>query len=123
MENNKRVSLILVIALIITNFLWAWVYFGAWSKLIDLRSSEQIATINAKTASFFKMFTDDVLMAEQEVNFDTRLKLENAVRDLKDNQVLAQWDKFINSRTEIEAQQEVKKLLSVLADKIQVISE
>ena len=125
MENNRKIkaSFILVIILLVTNLLWAWAYFHERSELADQQSFERAEMLNTKVVGFLKMFIDDVLLAQQEVNFDTRLKLENAVRDLKDNQVLAQWDKFINSRTEIEAQQEVKKLLSVLADKIQVISE
>ncbi|HNZ55683.1 MAG TPA: hypothetical protein PKN73_03115 [Candidatus Paceibacterota bacterium] len=125
MENNRKIkaSFILVIILIVTNLLWAWAYFHERSELADQQSFERAEMLNTKVVGFLKMFIDDVLLAQQEVSFDTRLKLENAVRDLNDSEALAQWDKFINSKTEAEAQQEVKKLLSMLVNKVQVASE
>ena len=65
------------------------------------------------------MFIKDVLQADKEVDFETRLKLENAVRDLKDQEILAGWQSFIDSKTEQDAQSNVKKLLGILISKIQ----
>jgi hypothetical protein len=53
------------------------------------------------------------------VSFDDRLQLENMVRDLKDDAILAEWNKFVNSQTSAEAQGEVKNLLDILVLKIQ----
>jgi hypothetical protein len=53
------------------------------------------------------------------VDFDTRLSLENGVRDLKDPEIMAEWQNFTGSKTEADAQNSVKKLLEMLVDKIQ----
>ena len=61
-----------------------------------------------------------MLKAEKEIDFETRLKLENAVRNIGDDEILIQWQKFIESKTEAEAQTGVKNLLDLLVDKIQI---
>jgi len=63
---------------------------------------------------------EKVLKAETEVDFETRLKLENAVRNLEDKEILARWSKFIESKTEAGAQEEVKNLLEALVNKIKI---
>jgi CRISPR/Cas system endoribonuclease Cas6 (RAMP superfamily) len=62
---------------------------------------------------------EKVLKAEKEVDFETRLKLENAVREINDKEILNQWIKFTESKTEDEAQNNIKNLLDLLVDKIQ----
>jgi len=76
--------------------------------------------INTKTLDFTKLFIDKVLKAESEIDFDTRLVLENGVRNLNDSDILAQWQKFTGSKDEVEAQKEVKALLEMLVNKIEV---
>lgn len=91
-----------------------------------LRSNATIRTLNkqltqtqrSEIIAFGEQFVEKVLKAEKEVDFDTRLKLENDVRELEDNDLKAQWDKFTASKTEQEAQQEVKNLLSLLFKKL-----
>ncbi|MBU4332178.1 hypothetical protein KKD19_05955 [Patescibacteria group bacterium] len=58
-----------------------------------------------------------MLKAETEIDFETRLNLENAVRNLDDEEILSQWNKFVNSGNEIQAQVEVKNLLEALVHK------
>ncbi len=76
--------------------------------------------INEKVLEFSKLFIKQVFKAETEVDFETRLKLENAVRNLGDQEIMNQWQKFVNSKTEIQAQIEVKNLLEILVNKIKV---
>jgi hypothetical protein len=71
---------------------------------------------NEKVLDFTKLFIEKVLKAETEVDFETRLKLENAVRNLGDEEILTQWQKFTESKTEAEAQEEVKNLLEMLLE-------
>ena len=47
---------------------------------------------------------------------ETRLSLENAVRDLKDEEIMAEWQNFIASKTEADAQTSVKKLLGIRSE-------
>jgi hypothetical protein len=70
-------------------------------------------------AEFNRLFIEKVLGAQGEVDFETRLELENKVRELGDENILARWNGFVNAQTEGEAQTEVKALLSLLAVKMQ----
>ncbi|MCX6713320.1 MAG: hypothetical protein NTY66_03895 [Candidatus Vogelbacteria bacterium] len=90
------------------------------SELVTLRSQAQNQETNAQVVTFTRLFINDVLKAHGEVVFDKRLELENAVRALKDQTILAQWGKFINAKDELTAQTEVKNLLGMLVDKITV---
>jgi hypothetical protein len=67
---------------------------------------------------FTNLVINKVLNAQGEVSFDDRLALENAVRDTKDAQLLAQWNSFTAAKDESAAQQEMKKLLSLLVAKM-----
>ncbi len=72
----------------------------------------------SKILDFFQLFVDKVLRSESEIDFETRLKLENAVRDTGDEEVINAWQRFVESKDEQVAQQEVKKLLSLLVQKV-----
>ena len=76
---------------------------------------------NAKYLDFLKMFIRLVIKSDKEVDFETRWKLENSVRELADEysdpQILLQWQKFVASTNETEAQKNVKDLLAMLVDK------
>jgi len=73
---------------------------------------------NDKIISFTKLFIDKVLKAETDVTFEDRLRLENAVREINNSDVLTQWQKFTDAKTEVQAQEEVKDLLDLLVSKI-----
>jgi hypothetical protein len=77
-------------------------------------------TKNEKIINFLKLFITKVLKAEGEVDFETRLKLENAVREIQDKEILDQWIKFTESKTEDESQKNVKDLLEILVNKLQI---
>lgn len=116
---NKRIFIIAIIGMLFIGD----VYFGLKSIMLGkelARVKKETVTFNrnGKIINFSKLFIDEVLKAGKEVDFDTRLKLENAVREIKDEAILAQWDKFVKSKTEEGAQEEVKNLLSLLIKKI-----
>lgn len=69
---------------------------------------------------FNKLFIEKVLKAEEKIDFEERLKLENMVRNLNDEEILIQWQKFTESKTETEAQDNVKDLLYILVNKTEV---
>ena len=118
-ESKTGIALtIVIIALLAGN-----IYFGA--KYIgtrkELRQEEVLLAVkkqNEKVIQFNQLFIEKVLKAEKEVDFETRLKLENNVRDLNDPDILARWQAFTESKTELEAQTAVKNLLGTLSQKI-----
>ena len=83
-----------------------------------LQASVKTQQLDTKLVAFDKMFIEKVLQSNTEVSFDDRLKLENAVRDLNDPQILAQWEKFSNSANEADAQTQTKNLLDLIVNKI-----
>lgn len=120
MENKKRVSVIIVIgALAICSVFFALSYFSVYQELQAIKSIQNKTELNEKVVNFTSMFIKKVLQTDKEVDFETRLSLENAVRDLKDEEVMAEWQNFTGSKTEIGAQNSVKKLLEILVSKIQ----
>lgn len=119
-ENKNRIVLMIVIGvLVIGNAFFAPNYFFASKDLQEIKSTQSKTELNGKVVNFTSMFIKKVLQANTEVDFETRLSLENAVRDLKDEQIMAEWQNFTNSKTEAEAQNSVKKLLGILVEKIQ----
>lgn len=74
--------------------------------------------VNRQAVEFTRLFIEKVLNADAEVSFDDRLKLETMVRDLKDNEVLAEWQQFLASKDEQEAQRGVRRLLMLLVSRI-----
>ncbi|MDP2909664.1 MAG: hypothetical protein Q8N69_01160 [bacterium] len=58
---------------------------------------------------------DDVVM-----NNAANCNVNEATAALKDEEVLAQWQNFVDSETEQEAQAEVKNLLEMLVNKIKI---
>ena len=118
-ENEKRFVAIFIVVLIIGNVVFAYNYFTSHKELEIIKSSQTKVELNQKIINFASMFIKKVLQADKEVDFETRLSLENAVRDLKDEEVMAEWQNFTASKTEADAQNSVKKLLGILITKIQ----
>ncbi len=120
MENKNRLFIIIVVgALIIGNVFFALNYFLGKAELEQVKSEQTKVEFNEKVINFASLFIKKVLQADKEVDFETRLSLENAVRGLKDDQIMAEWQNFTASKTEADAQTSVKKLLEILITKIQ----
>jgi len=120
MSKSKIFYLIILVILLIGNFFFATRYSAIKKEMQEIKKPLEIQEINEKVLNFIKFFIEKVLRAEGEVDFETRLKLETAVRELNDEEILNQWQKFVDSKTENEAQQEVKNLLELLISKIKI---
>jgi len=122
MENKKHIIIIITFVVLIAGNL----YFGlrcatAKGELNNARAIIAGRQENNRTLDFLKMFVKEVIKSDTEVDFDTRLKLENAVRELNDKEVLNKWQAFVDSKNEIEAQINVKDLLELLVVKASLI--
>ena len=117
----KKESIILIV---ITLSLAANAFFISKYFLLRLDYAEAQKTIqksetNRKIVDFGNLFIKKVLKAEADVDFEDRLTLETAVRELKDEEILLQWQKFTEAETNIEAQTELKSLLELLFFKLE----
>ena len=80
--------------------------------LMDYQTNERIL-------GFTELFIEKVLKSKGEVSFEDRLKLENAVREIGDENILNQWQKFTDSQNNDQAQEECKTLIAMLVGRIQ----
>ncbi len=118
MLKRKTILIIVILLLVGGNVYFGFKYFANQKELQQVQAALGTQKINDKVLEFTKLFIEKVLKAETEVDFETRLKLENAVRNLGDEEVLGEWQKFVESKTETEAQDNVKNLLEILVSKI-----
>jgi hypothetical protein len=118
--SSKRIYVWVIIILLAGNIAWGFEYIALNNSYKEISILGNKSESNNTILTFTRMFIDEVIKTNKEVDFDTRLKLENAVRDTKDAEVLSAWKMFIDSKTEIEAQNNVKNLLGILINKIKV---
>ncbi len=116
---NQRVILIIIILILATgNIFLGGSYFFTQKELQITKQQLNVQLNSTKILNFTKLFIEKVLKADKEVSFEDRLKLETDVRDLRNEEILAQWNKFIASKTGDDAQNSVKDLLELLVKKI-----
>ena len=118
--NKSKITLILILILLLGNFFFSVKYFSILKESRQTETLLEAQKTNDKVLEFAQFFIKEVLKANKEVSFETRLKLENMVRSLGDKEILAQWSKFTESKTESSAQEEVKNLLEILVEKVKV---
>lgn len=118
--SKQKITLIIILILLLSNVYSGVKYFSVVKELRQTQTALETQKLNEKALEFTKLFIEKVLKAETEVDFETRLKLENAVRNLGDEEILARWSKFVESKTEAGVQEEVKNLLEMLINKIKV---
>ena len=117
--NKVRLVLITGITLLIAGNIYLGVQLFLCKTELN-RANESLYTkqINEKTLVFAKLFVDKVLKGGSEVDFEDRLSLENSVREINDQEIFDQWQKFVKSGNDSQAQQEVAKLFTMLLNKI-----
>ena len=120
MTKQKTILAIIILILLGGNIFLVSKYLGVQGELAETKMTLETQQRGDRVLNFTKLFIIEVLKSEEDVDFETRLQLENAVRDLGDDEILDQWNKFTESETEIEAQEEVKNLLEMLIGKIEV---
>lgn len=120
--DKKIVVWAVIVLLVLGNLYWLLQYRAALSAAQTAQAAQAAAqaapALNAKVLDFEKLFIVKVLKAQGEINFDTRLQLETAVRATGDQEIINQWQHFVDSKTEADAQTAVKDLLNVLVNKI-----
>lgn len=118
MKTSEKILIAIVVILtLITAYLLVQ-YFLTKTQLNEANKVIKAQQINEKIVVFTQLFIDKVLSGQTEVSFEDRLQLENNVRDLNDQEIFNQWQKFVKSGIEQEGQQNLTKLLKLLITKI-----
>ena len=115
---EKILLVVLISVLILSNVFFGLRYYFAVQELKTTKEQVKAQNLNEKILNFTIMFVDKVLKAKGEVSFEDRLKLENTVREINNQEILDQWTKFTNSKASEEAQTEVKNLIETLVKKV-----
>lgn len=117
---KKNIAYIIIIFLLISSVFFAVKYFNLQKGIYQVKavSESPKIQINEKVLEFTDFFVEKVIKAETKIDLETRLKLENMAKDIGDEEILVQWQAFVGSKTEIEAQNNVKNLLLLLVNKI-----
>lgn len=117
--DKKKLLLICVFCFLIVCNIYLIARIFMISKELKV-ANESIYTQQSdqKILFFAKLFVNKVLREDDEIDFEDRLKLENAVRDINDQEIFNKWQSFIVSKNSQEAQQIVADLFSILFDKI-----
>ncbi len=114
----KKLSIILLILSLSANIILSgWLVF---TKINENKANQRLRAqqINEKALSFEKLFVEKVLNSRNEISFEDRLQLENAVRQLNDQAIFIQWQKFTKSENNEDAQLQAGNLFTLLINKI-----
>ena len=115
---KESVPFLIIIALVAVVIILSVQLYISNQSLATASNTVKTFEYDQKVLNFSKLFITKVLKADGEVSFDDRLLLENSVRSIDDKSIFDQWQKFVNAKSSLEAQIEVKNLLEMLVDKI-----
>ena len=106
---------IICVILLVSNIYFGMEYFSVNGKLSKVSA---VQAQNSKIVSLQNLFIDKVLKAKGAVAYQDRLNLQSAVVSLNDNLILGDWNTFLASTTQDQAQQSVLNLLNDFANRI-----
>jgi len=115
---KERIPFLIILILVAVVLVLGGQYYVERRDLVAAQNAVKTFQYDQKVLNFTKLFISKVLKADGEVSFEDRLLLENTVRAINDKTIFNQWQKFINAKTALEAQIEVKNLLEMLVNKI-----
>ncbi|PIT87256.1 MAG: hypothetical protein COU31_03885 [Candidatus Magasanikbacteria bacterium CG10_big_fil_rev_8_21_14_0_10_40_10] len=115
---HRTFYLAIVVILAVASLAGLASYYSASVHLSQAQAQLALQKNDERVVNFLSMFVNKVIKADKEIGYDDRLELENAVRQLGDKEILEQWKKFTDSKTESEAQSNTKELLAKLVNKI-----
>ncbi len=115
---KDRLLFLIIIILLLMDGVFIGQYLASLERVRVTQSTLLAYQLNEKVINFTKIFCEKILNAGGEVSFDDRLVLENAIRDINSKPIFDQWQKFVNSNNEVEAQVELKTLLDLLINRV-----
>jgi hypothetical protein len=122
MEIKNLIKMVFIIVLSFSIMVNVALVFLLTKTTISLEKEQETKAKSHSIMLFTNMFVKKILMANSDVDFDTRLDLETSVRSLNDEEILFQWQKFTNSSEGAEASKEAKNLLNLLTTKSSLLN-
>ena len=122
MDKKNILKNIVIIILILTNIATGYFICVQSENIVNLQKVIDKQKTNTKVIVFTQALIEKVLKSTTPVDFDTRLSLENMVRDINDKSILDAWNSFVNSSDSNQAQIGIKNLLDLLIKKINIVN-
>lgn len=117
LDRTRLVSNILMLVLVAGNIFFSIQYTES-IKEKQLAQDSDTSTMRIQASRLLKSFIDVVLNTEgQAISYDDRILLENEVRQMKDADILKNWNVFVNSSDAKTAQQNAVNFMKLLANK------
>ena len=118
--NRAHIFTSILLVILLGGNLYFSVQYVENMKQQSATSEANDAAFNTRlqVAGFLKEFIDVVLNTQGAIPFDSRVKLENDILQIKDPTLTAQWQAFVTSKDSKVAQQSAVKLMALLADKM-----
>ncbi len=117
MKKKDTIFVVIITLLLFGNLVFAFKYVQLERNNQKIQNVIEKNQKRQKVLNFGKLFVKEVLKAEGDIEFETRVELEKTIIDLQDETIMNQWNKFLSSETENDAQIEVKELLQLLFEK------
>ena len=118
LDKTRLVANILMFVLLVGNIFFSIQYAYNVQRERELAALPDTSTTRIQIARFLKYYIDTVLDAKGAISLEARVKLENDIRQIKDADLIKQWDIFVASKGGVEAQQNAVKLMSLLTNKM-----
>jgi hypothetical protein len=118
LDKTRLLSNILLIILVAGNIFFSIQYMENLKQ--QANAKEETVSNSIQVSRFLKLFVDVVLNNEggKTISYDDRLKLESDIRQIKDADLIKQWDSFVASKDAKAAQDNAIKLMKLLTNKL-----
>jgi hypothetical protein len=116
-DRTRVAANVLMLLLVALNIFFSAQYISNINSENELIEAQALKTEERiETARFLKLFVEKVLGTNGVVSFEDRVKLENDVRAIGDEQIIGQWEAFVDSQDGEEAQKKAILLMSLLTN-------
>ena len=117
LDKTRLLSNFLLILLVAGNIFFSIQYTENLKQQNAAETDNAVVRIQA--SKLLKLFVDVVLNTEnKQITYEDRVALENDVRQMKDVEVIKQWDAFVASKDPKTAQQKAITFMKLLTNKL-----
>ena len=119
LDKTRLTTNIIMLVLLCSNIFFAIQYTeNIKQQAQQQQQQDDSATTRIQISRFLKFFIDTVLNTKGGISSEDRIKLENDIHQIHDQDLIKQWDAFVASKDGKEAQLNAVKLMSMLGSKM-----
>jgi len=119
LDKTRLTTNLIMLVLLCSNIFFAIQYTENLKQEAQQQAQQDdSATTRIQISRFLKFFIDTVLNTKGGISTEDRLKLENDIHQIHDQDLIKQWDVFVASKDGKEAQVNAVKLMSMLGSKM-----